>query len=129
MYDEGLRQGTVGWTDEIDRQLAPWGFDFNDIECPTMVWTAGGDGFTPAAHAETIAAQLSPESSRLYMVPGNEVGHFGAMEIKPSVYAWPAGREDLVRFPVNPPPGHPPGAPILTTLEQWTSLAEPPPAP
>ncbi|MCX0269835.1 alpha/beta hydrolase [Nocardia zapadnayensis] len=126
-YAEGLRNGAGAWVEDLKtyRKDRPWGFEIGDIECPTLVWTAGGDGFTPPAHAERIAAQLSPGQGRLYTIPEDEVGHFGAQEIKPGAYAWLAGKEDLARFPADPPPGHTPGSPIPTTLEQWKSLAEP----
>lgn len=132
MYTEGVKNGPGGWTDDLNRampkQWVPppaWGYRIDEIKSPTLIWSASADGHNPSAHAEALAAALPPEQCRLYVVPGGEVGHFGAMMIKPSVYAWLLGKEDLLRFPVNPPPGHPPGAPIPTTFEQWTSLAEP----
>ncbi len=125
-FAEALKQGDKGWNDDYNiREKEPWGFDISGIKCPTIVWTASGDGFAPTAHAERIAAQLSPGQVRLYAVSGDEVGHFGAQEIKPGTYAWLSGKEDLARFPTDPPPGHPPGTPIPTGLDQWTSLAEP----
>ncbi|MFQ6397427.1 alpha/beta fold hydrolase [Nocardia sp. KC 131] len=126
-YAEGLRNGYGGWVEDLEtyRRDRPWGLEIGDIECPTTVWTASGDGFTPSAHAETIAGQLSSGQGRLYMVPGEEVGHFGAQEIKPGVYAWLAGREDLTLFPTDLPPNHPPGVPVRTALEHWTNLADP----
>ncbi|MEV2226814.1 alpha/beta hydrolase [Nocardia vinacea] len=126
-FAEALRQGTAGWNGDINKVngFDTWGFEYRDIKCPAIVWTASGDKFTAPAYAERIAAQLSPEQGRLYMVLGGDVGHLGAMEIKPGAFAWLAGKEDLARFPTDPPPGHTPGEPVPTTLEQWTSLAEP----
>lgn len=125
MHGEGLRNGTAGWNGDMHRILGgqPWGFDVGDVKCPTLIWSASGDGFTPPEHAQGLASLLPPEQCRLYTVHGGEVGHFGAMEIKPGTYAWLAEKEDMALFPTTPPPGHPPGTPIPTTLEQWTSLA------
>ncbi|GGL28574.1 alpha/beta hydrolase [Nocardia jinanensis] len=102
----------------------PWGFDLGDINCPTMIWTASGDGLTPSTHAHKIAEQLPPEQVRVYTVPGGDVGHLGAMETRPGAYAWLSGREDLALFPTGSPPAHPPGAAIPTSFDQWTKLAE-----
>ncbi|MGW4720638.1 alpha/beta fold hydrolase [Nocardia sp. NPDC004260] len=118
MYTEGMKNGSTGWVGDSNRKQLPWGYEYGDIQCPTMVWTGSEDGFTPPAHAESIAAQLP--SGQLYTV--GQVGHFGAMEIKPGTYAWLSGREDLARFPTELPPGYQPGTPIPTTLDQWTSL-------
>lgn len=123
MYADAVRQGPEGWIDDQLRQHRPWEYNYSDIRARTLVWTADGDGLTPPAHAGRIALHVPPENVRFYMVPGNEVGHFGAMRIKPSVYAWLLGREDLVRFPTEMAPGYPPSAPILTPFNQWTSLA------
>lgn len=123
MYAAAVKQGPEGWVDDQLRQHKPWEYNYSDIRARTLVWTADGDGFTPPAHAGRIAAHVPPENVHFYMVPGNEVGHFGAMRIKPSVYAWLLGREDLVRFPTEPAPGYPPSVPILTPFHQWTSLA------
>lgn len=125
-FAEGLKNGYQGWLNDLEQygKDRPWGFDIGDIECPTIVWTASGDGFTPSAHAERITAQLPQGQGRLYTVPGGEVGHFGAHEIKPGAYAWLAGRDDLTLFPGAPPSGHSSGALIPTRLEQWTSYAE-----
>lgn len=121
-----MKQCDKGWNDDYNiREKEPWGFDISDIKCPTVVRTASGDGFAPTAHAERIAAQLSPGQVRLYAVSGDEVGISGAQEIKPGTYAWLAGQEDLARFPTDQPPGHLPGTPIPTRFDQWTSLAEP----
>ncbi|MGW4285017.1 alpha/beta fold hydrolase, partial [Nocardia sp. NPDC004750] len=120
MYAEGLRSGSTGWNGDSHRKKLPWGFDFGDIECPTMVWTGSQDGFTPPAHAQHIAARLP--SGRLYTV--TQVGHFGAMEIKPGTYAWLSGHENLTHFPTDLPPGHQPITPIPTTLDQWTTLTD-----
>lgn len=122
-YAEGLREGTAGWDGDMNRKNRDWGFEFSDINCEVIVWTASGDGFTPPAYAERIAGQFSPGQGRLYMVPGEEVGHLGGMDIKPGVYAWLSRQDNLTRFPSSPPPG-PPGTPILTTLDQWTELAD-----
>jgi pimeloyl-ACP methyl ester carboxylesterase len=126
MYTEALTKGEVAWKKDLTTSMGtPWGFELGDINCPTMIWTASGDGLTPSAHAHKIAEQLRPEQVQVYTVPGGEVGHLGAMETKPGAYAWLSGREDLALFPTGASADHPPGAAIPTSLDQWTKLAEP----
>ncbi|MGW6335540.1 alpha/beta fold hydrolase [Nocardia rhamnosiphila] len=128
MYAEALAEnGTEAWKEDLRTSMSrPWGFDFGDIDCPTMIWTASGDGLTPSAHAHKIAEQLPSGRARLYQVPGADVGHLGAMEIKPGAYAWLSGQEDMALFPTaSASSDHPPGAAIPTRLDQWTKLAEP----
>jgi hypothetical protein len=127
-FAEALKQGSAAWDENELALWRPWGIDFADVRADILVWTAGGDGFTPASHAVRIAQQFPSGQCHLYMVSGTEVGHCGAMMIQPGVLGWLAGSQ-LTRIPIQHEPevsgsATQPPQPIPTTLDQWTSLRE-----
>jgi pimeloyl-ACP methyl ester carboxylesterase len=129
-HAEGLKQGSAAWDENFAAQWRrPWGIDFADVRAEILVWTAGGDEFTPASHAVRLAQQFPSNRCRLYVVSGTEVGHFGAMMIKPGVFGWLTASQ-LTRIPTQLEPAEfverSDDVPrmIPTTLDQWTSLRE-----
>jgi pimeloyl-ACP methyl ester carboxylesterase len=53
---DGLATSDDGWWDDGVAQLAPWGFELDEIRMPVQVWQGRQDRFVPYGHGEWLAA-------------------------------------------------------------------------
>jgi pimeloyl-ACP methyl ester carboxylesterase len=62
---EGLRIGIDGWLEDDLAFVAPWGFDLEEVQIPTMVWQGSKDLMVPFDHGRWLAAHLPDASVHL----------------------------------------------------------------
>lgn len=72
-HREGLRQGGVGWFDDVIALHEPWGFNVCDIRALTILWHGCEDLFSSVAHTRWLADQIP--NAQLEENP--RAGHFG----------------------------------------------------
>jgi pimeloyl-ACP methyl ester carboxylesterase len=87
-YEEGLRQGSGGWIDDVVAFRSPWGFELSDIRTRTLFWHGADDRFSPVEHTFWLHGQITGARSRAELHIQPEIGHFGAIEVLPDVLSW-----------------------------------------
>jgi pimeloyl-ACP methyl ester carboxylesterase len=85
-YREAFNEDLWGHFDDVVAlaDTHGWGFEFDDIRVPVMLWHGGEDAFVPKAHTEWMAQQII--DSRVVIEP--RAAHFSAIEQIPDVLAW-----------------------------------------
>ena len=87
-YREAFNANLWGHFDDVVALTDPhgWGFKFDDIRVPVMLWHGGHDAFVPKAHTEWLAGQIP--GSQAVIEPW--AAHFSAIEQLPEVLTWVA---------------------------------------
>jgi pimeloyl-ACP methyl ester carboxylesterase len=83
-YREGLREGPYGWIDDVMALRHDWGFSFQAITGPVLLWHGAEDVFSPTNHTRWLARQISTAEVRVQP----DAAHFDAMPILPDILAW-----------------------------------------
>ena len=82
---DGLGPGIEGWWDDGWAHLNPWGFAFEAIRVPVMLWQGRQDRFVPFGHGEWLAKQIPGVEAHL----SEEDGHLTLTERRlPAIHAW-----------------------------------------
>ncbi|MBO3752244.1 alpha/beta hydrolase [Streptosporangiaceae bacterium NEAU-GS5] len=81
---EALRSSPDGWVDDNLAFRSPWGFEPETISVPTLLWHGEEDVFSPLDHARWLSERI-PDAN---LVVEAGVGHFGSLEVLPSVLTW-----------------------------------------
>jgi pimeloyl-ACP methyl ester carboxylesterase len=85
-YREAFNDDLWGHFDDVVALADPhgWGFKFDEIRAPVMLWHGGHDAFVPKAHTEWLARRIA--GSHVVIEPW--AAHFSAIERLPDVLAW-----------------------------------------
>jgi pimeloyl-ACP methyl ester carboxylesterase len=82
---DGLAPGIEGWWDDGWAHLHPWGFAFEAIRVPVMLWHGRQDRFVPFGHGEWLAKQVPGVEAHL----SSEDGHLTLTQRRlPAIHAW-----------------------------------------
>jgi pimeloyl-ACP methyl ester carboxylesterase len=79
-FAEALRHGVDGWVDDDLAFTEPWGFDFDEISVPVMIWQGSVDLMVPFAHGRALASLLPTASVHLEEGEGHLSIALGAMD-------------------------------------------------
>jgi pimeloyl-ACP methyl ester carboxylesterase len=77
---EGLGFGIDGWLEDDLAFVAPWGFDLEEVQIPTMVWQGSEDLMVPFDHGRWLAAHLPDASVHLEVGEGHLSITIGALD-------------------------------------------------
>jgi pimeloyl-ACP methyl ester carboxylesterase len=75
-FQEAVRQGAVGWIDDVLRQDRPWPFGLDDIRADVRFHHGEDDTLAPLQYAEELAEGMP--GSRLRLYPGE--GHISILD-------------------------------------------------
>lgn len=82
---DGLGPGIEGWWDDGWAHLHPWGFAFEAIRIPVMLWQGRQDRFVPFGHGEWLAKQIPGVDAHL----SEEDGHLTLTQRRlPQIHRW-----------------------------------------
>jgi len=76
MFQEAVRQGAVGWVDDVVRLGRPWPFRLEEVVVDVRFHHGEDDTNVPPQHAKELAARMP--GSRLLMYPGE--GHISVFD-------------------------------------------------
>jgi pimeloyl-ACP methyl ester carboxylesterase len=76
MFQEAVRQGAVGWIDDVLRQERPWPFGLDEIEADVRFHHGEEDTLAPPQYAKELAEGMG--GSRLSLYPGE--GHISILD-------------------------------------------------
>ena len=76
MFQEAVRQGAVGWVDDVLRLGRPWPFRLDEIEADVSFHHGEDDTNVPPQHAKELAEVIP--GSRLRLYPGE--GHISILD-------------------------------------------------
>jgi pimeloyl-ACP methyl ester carboxylesterase len=76
MFQEAVRQGAVGWIDDVLRQERPWPFGLDEIEADVRFHHGEDDTLAPPQYAKELAEGMG--GSRLSLYPGE--GHISILD-------------------------------------------------
>ena len=79
-FHEALRTGVNGWLDDDLAFTKPWGFGFDEISIPTMLWQGSADMMVPFAHGQWLSSRLPAISSHLEQGEGHLSVALGALD-------------------------------------------------
>ena len=79
-FAEGLRHGVDGWVDDDLAFTEPWGFNFDEISGPVVIWQGSLDLMVPFAHGEALASRIPGASVHLEEGEGHLSVGIGALE-------------------------------------------------
>ncbi len=79
-FREALRTGVDGWLDDDLAFTKPWGFGFEEITAPTMIWQGSADLMVPFAHGQWMAARVPGVSAHLEQGEGHLSIGLGALD-------------------------------------------------
>lgn len=97
-YAEALRQGPVGWIDDVLAFHRPWGVDLSRISTPVLLWHGAEDTFSPVGHTRWLGAKIPRAEVQI----DSGIGHFGAIEVLPRILAWVVDGLAKARSPGTP---------------------------
>jgi pimeloyl-ACP methyl ester carboxylesterase len=75
-FQEAVRQGAVGWIDDVLRQDRPWPFGLDDIRADVRFHHGEDDTLAPLQYAKELAEGMP--GSRLRLYPGE--GHISILD-------------------------------------------------
>jgi pimeloyl-ACP methyl ester carboxylesterase len=75
-FQEAVRQGAVGWIDDVLRQERPWPFRLDEIGADVRFHHGEDDTLAPSQYAKELAERIPGSQLRLY--PGE--GHISILE-------------------------------------------------
>ena len=70
---EGLKIGADGWVDDDLAFIQPWGFSFDEIKVPVLLYQGSEDKMVPYSHGEWFAKHLPQDMVRTHLIQGE--GH------------------------------------------------------
>lgn len=73
MVQDGLKNNAQGWIDDDLSCIKPWGFDFDEIKVPVILYQGSEDKMVPFSHGQWIAKHLPKEHLREHLMEGQ--GH------------------------------------------------------
>src|SRR5215211_723234 len=76
MLQEAVRQGTVGWVDDVLRLGRPWLFSLDEVVADVTFHHGEDDGNVPPQYAKELAERIP--GSRLHLHPGE--GHISILD-------------------------------------------------
>jgi pimeloyl-ACP methyl ester carboxylesterase len=76
MFQEAVRQGAVGWVDDVLRLGRPWPFRLDEIGADVRFHHGEDDMNVPPQHAKELAGRIPGSQLRLY--PGE--GHISILD-------------------------------------------------
>jgi pimeloyl-ACP methyl ester carboxylesterase len=76
MFQEAVRQGAVGWVDDVLRVGPPWPFRLEEIKAQVVFHHGEDDANVPPQHAKELAEKIP--GSRLRLYPGE--GHISIFD-------------------------------------------------
>ena len=79
-FREALRMGIEGWLDDDIAFTRPWGFSFDEISVPVMIWQGSADLMVPFAHGQWLSAQLPDAAAHLEYGEGHLSVALGAVD-------------------------------------------------
>ena len=79
-FAEALRHGVDGWVDDDLAFTEPWGFDFDELSGPAMIWQGSLDLMVPFAHGEALASRIAGASVHLEEGEGHLSIGIGALD-------------------------------------------------
>ena len=79
-FAEALRHGVDGWVDDDLAFTEPWGFDFDELSGPVMIWQGTLDLMVPFAHGGALASRITGASVHLEEGEGHLSIGLGALD-------------------------------------------------
>ena len=79
-FAEALRHGVDGWVDDDLAFTEPWGFDFDELSGPVMIWQGSLDVMVPFAHGRALASRIGGASVHLEEGEGHLSIGLGALD-------------------------------------------------
>ena len=79
-FAEALRHSVDGWVDDDLAFTEPWGFDFDELSGPVMIWQGDADLMVPFAHGKALAARIPRATVHLEEGEGHLSVGIGALE-------------------------------------------------
>jgi pimeloyl-ACP methyl ester carboxylesterase len=79
-FAEALRHGVDGWVDDDLAFTEPWGFDFDELSGPVMLWQGRLDLMVPFAHGAAQASRIAGASVHLEEGEGHLSIGLGALD-------------------------------------------------
>jgi pimeloyl-ACP methyl ester carboxylesterase len=79
-FAEALRHGVDGWVDDDLAFTEPWGFDFDELSGPVMIWQGSLDLMVPFAHGGALASRIAGASVHLEEGEGHLSIGLGALD-------------------------------------------------
>jgi pimeloyl-ACP methyl ester carboxylesterase len=79
-FREAIRTGVDGWLDDDLAFTKPWGFGFDEISVPVMLWQGSADLMVPFAHGQWLSSQLPGVSAHLEQGEGHLSLGLGALD-------------------------------------------------
>jgi pimeloyl-ACP methyl ester carboxylesterase len=76
MFQEAVRQGAVGWVDDVVRRGRPWPFRLDEVVADVRFHHGEEDANVPPQHARELAERMP--TSRLRLYPGE--GHISILD-------------------------------------------------
>jgi pimeloyl-ACP methyl ester carboxylesterase len=76
MLQEAVRQGAVGWVDDVLRLGRPWPFRLDEVVADVTFHHGEVDGNVPPQYAKELAERI--QGSRLHLHPGE--GHISILD-------------------------------------------------
>jgi pimeloyl-ACP methyl ester carboxylesterase len=79
-FREAVRVSVAGWVDDDLAFTRPWGFGFEEISVPVMIWQGSEDLMVPFAHGQWLAGQLPSALAHLEEGQGHLSIGLGAID-------------------------------------------------
>jgi len=79
-FHEALRMGVDGWVDDDLAFTKPWGFGFDEIAPPVMLWQGSADLMVPFAHGRWLSSHLPGATAHLVEGEGHLSVGLGALD-------------------------------------------------
>lgn len=79
-FREAIRTSVDGWLDDDLAFTRPWGFGFDEISVPVMLWQGSADLMVPFAHGEWLASRVPGVSAHLEQGEGHLSVGLGALD-------------------------------------------------